>query len=202
MTILSRYYIFTWIVVLTVIFYIRACYTTLPPPPPTQNEMNSPCASVHNIAPTTILLWIITSDGDPQFQHTAVQRQTHELLTCRVVSDEKHDAVFTGRFDLELDAELLHVEIRCRGHGQERPLAQKPDVGQPLLPATVFSGPACRTVALVTRTHRHARRPVRAVVSVCVTSVVPVRTHRTIPPIVAHAPERKIIISLDSWPQR
>lgn len=114
------------------------------------------------------------------------------------MSDEKYDAVFAGRFDLELDAELLHVEIRCRGHGQERPLAQEPDVGQPLLPTTVFSGPARRTVALVTGTHRHARRPIRAVVSVCVTSVVPVRAHRTIPPIVAHAPEKKIIISLDT----
>lgn len=78
-----------------------------------------PCpVGVHSTY-NNIIVWIVTSDGDPQFQHAAVQRQAHELLTCRVVSDEEHDAVFAGRFDLELDAELLHVEIRSRGHGQE-----------------------------------------------------------------------------------
>jgi len=151
----------------------------------------------------TILFWIITSDRDPQFQHAAVQRQAHELLACCVMSDEKHYAVFTGRFDLELDAELLHVELRDRGHGQERPLAQKPDVGQPFFPTTVFTGPARRTVALVSRTHRHARRPFRAVVSVRITGVITVRAHRTVPPIVAYTPAGKLpnIISLDSWLQ-
>jgi len=135
-------------------------------------------------------LWIITSDRNPQFEHSTVQWQTHELLARCIMSDEKHDAVFARRFNFELDAELLHVKLHSCGHGQERPLAQEPDVGQPLFPATVFAGPTRRTVALVSRTHRHARRPFRAVMSVRVTSVVTVRAHRTIPPIVANAPEK------------
>jgi len=119
------------------------------------------------------------------------------------MSDEKHNTVFAGWFDLELNAELLHVKICSRGHGQERPLAQEPDVGQPLFPATVFPCPTRRTVAFVSRTHRYARRPFRAIVSVRVTSVVTVRAHRAIPPIVAHAPVKSgpNIISLDSWVQ-
>lgn len=128
-----------------------------------------------------------TLDGRPEFQHAAVQRQTQILLGRDVVFDEEHDAVLVRGFDLELDAELLHVELG-RGHGQERTLAQKPDVRQPLVPVAKLAGTAGRAIALVPGADRNARRSVRTVVTVRVARVVPVRAHRTEPAVVAHAP--------------